>query len=136
MKEYNKIILYNPYTSCVQNVEFATNFHIFEIAGKCDDMFYYFKNNQTNKNNKIQNLLYLNWAKYMYDKDYTADMLSLNGMLDFEYNSIIIEKGCPNGIVKKLKEWFKISDDVEITMTTMTFNEMMFNELAKYRGEL
>lgn len=136
MKEYNKIIVYNPYTSFLQKIELDTNFHIFEIADKCDEMFYYFKNNLTNKDVKVKNLLYLNYLSYMYDRDYTADMLSERGILDFEYNSIVIEKGCPNGIVNKLKEWFKISDDVETITTTMTFNEMILNELAKYRGEL
>ena len=132
MKGYNKIIVYSPYTSDLQKIELNTNFHKFEIAGKCGNMFYYFKRNNE-RDDTVNQLVYLNWIDYMFDHDNTVNKLRLYELFNVSYNSIVIEKGCPREIINKLKENFVISDNAEVITTTATFNEIILNELSKLK---
>lgn len=142
MKECNKLILYNPYYCHMQHIEFTNHFNMFEIAGKCGykqtrtEVCYYFKNNLSESEHKINNLVYINWFELIDNKKEVLEKLKYNGLLDFEYNHIIIEKGCPDKILPFLNKYFKIAEDRTILFMPKTFDELLLEKMDLIRGGL
>jgi hypothetical protein len=89
------------------------------ISGK-----YIFKNGAKNTNEKIDNLVYVNYVKLTSsNKDDFIKNLKDSGVLDIEYDSIIIEKGYYKNLIEEIKNIFKQKENCIIIESPYYFSE-------------
>lgn len=121
----NKLVLYNGlYENFIPQMEFIYNYNDFEIYGKRTNNIYYFKNGTKNTNEKIDNLVYVNYAKLTSsNKDDFVKELKNSGVLDIEYDSIVIEKGYHKKIIEEIKNIFKQKENCIIIESPYYFSE-------------
>ena len=121
----NKLVLYNGlYENFIPQMEFIYNYNDFEIYGKRTNNIYYFKNGAKNTNEKIDNLVYVNYAKLTSsNKDDFIKNLKDSGVLDIEYDSIIIEKGYYKNLIEEIKNIFKQKENCIIIESPYYFSE-------------
>ena len=121
----NKLVLYNGlYENFIPQMEFIYNYNDFEIYGKRTNNIYYFKNGAKNTNEKIDNLVYINYAKLTSsNKDDFIKNLKDSGVLDIEYDSIIIEKGYYKNLIEEIKNIFKQKENCIIIESPYYFSE-------------
>lgn len=139
MSEFNKLVLYNgQYDHFVPQIDFLYNFNKFLTSGKCGTDIYYFKDNDTRTDNKINNLVYINWVALLYgeDRDKILEQLKQRGLLDLEYSAIIIEKGFPRESVQFILDTFKVTENYSLFSTPFKFSEQLCMAIDKIRGEL
>ena len=121
----NKLVLYNGlYEHFIPQMEFIYNYNDFEVRGKRTNNIYYFKNGAKNTNEKIDNLVYINYAKLTSsNKDDFIKNLKDSGVLDIEYDSIIIEKGYYKNLIEEIKNIFKQKENCIIIESPYYFSE-------------
>lgn len=121
----NKLVLYNGlYEHFIPQMEFIYNYNDFEVRGKHTNNIYYFKNGTKNVSEKIDNLVYVNYAKLTSsNKDDFIKKLKNSGVLDIEYDSIVIEKGYYKKIIEEIKNIFKQKENCIIIESPYYFSE-------------
>ena len=92
MKECNELILYNNLTSHMHLIDYFDSFGDYNISGKSGDGIYYLKEKSEDSSAIFDNVVYLSWFELIDNKQKTLERLEFCGLLDIEYNKIILEK--------------------------------------------